>query len=67
MERSFFEEQQKSIEKSAKSGYFRIKLLGNSKKSKTIPMKIQILTAVGLTSHNIQDVLNKWKHNFSGI
>ena len=40
-ERSFLKEQQKSIEKSAESGDFWKKLPGNSKKSKTILMKIK--------------------------
>ena len=40
-ERSFLKEQQKSIEESTESGDFWKKLLGNSKKSKTIPMKIK--------------------------
>ena len=56
-ERSFLQEQQNSIEKSAKFGFFLKKLPGNSKKSKTSPMKIK--NPDGSTSHNIQNVLNK--------
>ena len=59
----FNDQQQKSIEESAKSGNFWRKLPGNSKKSKTIPIKIK--NPDGSTSYNIQDVLNKWKHDFS--
>ena len=48
-----------SLEESAKSGDFWKKIPGNSKKSKTVPMKIK--NPDGSTSYNIY----KWKHDLS--